>query len=114
MVWPMRPKPRKMGYLKIGCCRSAILVTGVLVSDDLALRELPDGNAATVRRQHHHALHHRLPADKGFLTAFEDGQHLKMRREAQKTSESHKGAAFIIAGASCDLTGERPDLLGSI
>jgi hypothetical protein len=37
-----------------------------------------------VRSAHHHALHHRLAADKGLLAALEDRQHLNVRREAQK------------------------------
>jgi hypothetical protein len=29
-----------------------------------------------MRSAHHHAFHHRLPADEGFLAAFEQRQHL--------------------------------------
>ncbi len=63
----------------------------VLMSDDLALR-IADGDAATVRRQHHDAFHHRLPADKGFLTAFQDGQHLQMRSSGAGSVGKSRGS----------------------
>ncbi len=67
----------------------------VFVGNDLALR-IAHRDAATVRRQHHHAFHHGLSADEGFLTAFEDGQHLQMVGKAQKTSEGHKGSPALL------------------
>jgi hypothetical protein len=33
-----------------------------------------------VRRAHHDAFHYRLSADESFLSAFENRQHLDMRR----------------------------------
>src|SRR5580698_6230057 len=62
----------------------------MLMRDDLPLR-IAHRDAAAMRSQHHHAFHHRLPADKGFLTAFfKDGQHLQMHGQAQESSQSHQ------------------------
>ena len=87
MVWPILPRPRSTGYLKIGYL-SAILRNRVLLGDDLAVG-LAHGDAVAVRRQHHHAFHHRLAADERFFTAFQHGQHLQMRGQAQESSNGH-------------------------
>ena len=96
MVWPMRPRPAEDGILEdrilVGDLRHR-----VLVSDDLALR-IAHGDAVTVRRQHHHAFHHGLAADEGFLTAFQNGQHLQMGCQAQEASQGHKGHRLHYSG----------------
>jgi hypothetical protein len=45
-----------------------------------------------VRGAHHDALDDRLPADEGFLTAFEDGQHLNMREKTNEGAQGHNSS----------------------
>ena len=42
-----------------------------------------------VRGAHHDAFHDGLPADQGFLAAFEDGQHLNMGKKTKKSAKGH-------------------------
>jgi hypothetical protein len=44
-----------------------------------------------VRSAHHHPFHHGLAADEGFLAAFQYGQHLNVREQAEKCSEGQIG-----------------------
>jgi hypothetical protein len=37
-----------------------------------------------VRGTHHYAFNHGLPADKGFLTAFEDGKQLQRHKKTEE------------------------------
>jgi hypothetical protein len=71
------PTPRKTGYLKILCCLGDAR-QGHFLGDDFAVR-LAHRHAVAVRGAHHDALHHGLPADEGFLAAFEDGHQLNLR-----------------------------------
>src|SRR5208282_2296370 len=61
------------------------------VSNNLT-RRFAHRDAPGMRRTHHHALQHRLPADEGFLAALQSGQQLYRRQKTQDlppTSHSH-------------------------
>ena len=84
MAWHSVPTPRKSGNLKI-LCFSESRPSGFSVGDDFAVG-LAHRHAVAVGRPHHDALHHRLPADEGFLAAFQDGHHLSVQEKPEKSA----------------------------
>ena len=51
---------------------------------------LANSHAIAVRGAHHDAFEHCLAADEDLLAAFEDRQHLDVRRQAQKSRKKHR------------------------
>ena len=59
-------------------------------SDHFA-RGLAAGDGPGVRRAHHHALEHGLPADQGFFATFKRGQKLHGHQETHEISQKTHG-----------------------